>query len=239
MSNETNSAPQVADAEKNVLDPAQVEAVTPPEPAQETAEELAAREAEAAERAEKRQIKRERKEYYELKAKADFLERQLERQTQTQDESEPDEGEDLIKRLKQEIAQEYEQKGVEQKKQDVFKQAKVDRKEFGETVSVFTQHMAEEVLNSDVAPKLVKFFYDNPEEAERIAELPVSRQLKEIWKLEQTVATAPQVKKSGAPAPISTISGGKTGDLVYRDDMSPADYKKWTEAQHKLVKSYR
>jgi hypothetical protein len=62
----------------------------------------------------------------------------------------------------------------------------------------------------------------------------------EIGKLEAKLSAAPApAKKSGAPAPISPVAGNKSGSIEYSPDMSPDEYKKWSDAQHKLLKSYR
>jgi predicted RND superfamily exporter protein len=245
MQEETNAVVDVKvepDA-ANLLDPAQVTSEKEPEPEQETAEQLAAKEADAEAKAEKRREKRERKEYYELKAKAKFYERELERrgQVQQQDDSAP--SADILEQVKQEIRQEYEAKAVQSKVEAAFKQAKVSVDDFREALPELTTPetavMIQEVLESDHAPKLIRHLYENPEEADRIAELSPSRQAKEIWKLEQKLASAPVVKKSGAPAPIVPLAGKKTGDIEYHPDMSPEDYKRYTEQQHKFVKSYR
>jgi hypothetical protein len=69
-----------------------------------------------------------------------------------------------------------------------------------------TRAMVEAVLDSDVAPALMKHMADNPEEVERIAKLSPARQAAELGKLEAKLdSPAPAKKHSSAPDPITPL----------------------------------
>jgi soluble cytochrome b562 len=81
--------------------------------------------------------------------------------------------------------------------------------------------------------KILYHLKKNPDEAERIASLPLGQQAREIWKLEQTLMSAkPPVKPSKAPEPIKPI-GGKTavGDEMPDPAKDPDKWMKWREGQ--------
>lgn len=64
----------------------------------------------------------------------------------------------------------------------------------------------------------------NPEEAERIASLPESKQAREIWALEQKLKSAPQKTPSKAPAPIKPVGGSTVGSEMPSDSDSTEDW---------------
>jgi hypothetical protein len=134
-----------------------------------------------------------------------------------------------IDQIEQRILERYEHESDQRKLDSAFKEAKISKAEFIEANPALTGSdtaaLVKEILESDVAPKLIKHFYDNPEEADRIAEMPVSKQIKEIGRLEMKLSTSPVVKKSGAPAPISPI-GGKQSTNGLSDNSSIEDWVK-------------
>lgn len=87
------------------------------------------------------------------------------------------------------------------------------------------------ILDSDHPAKIIAHLHLNPDEYERIAELSPTKQVREITKLEALLES--KAVKSKAPAPIAPLGGKNSGGITYREDMSPEDYKKWTEQEHK------
>jgi hypothetical protein len=73
-----------------------------------------------------------------------------------------------------------------------------------------TPSIAGAVIESDIAPKLMAYISENPDEMKRIATLSPARQAVEIGKLEATLSVAKQTKVSSAPAPIKPV-GGRSG----------------------------
>ena len=224
--------PGAEPAEKIPVEPAQPtgEENTPEPPQEKTAEEIEAEKAEAERKAEKRRERRERRDFFELKgelqAKVDFLDRQIQRLQQAsptaEDTQEIKDIGSLREQLFEEFRREERARAIEQKKESIFSQAGVSRTEFSENVETVTPQMAEAIIDSDIAAKIGKYLNENPEEAQRIAKMPVSRHGAEIGKLELNLATQTPVKKSGASE--------------YRPDMTDEEYNKWVEAQRKSYK---
>jgi len=73
-----------------------------------------------------------------------------------------------------------------------------------------TPSIASAVIDSDIAPKLMAYISEHPDEMKRIATLSPARQAVEIGKLEATLSVARQTKVSSAPAPIKPV-GGRSG----------------------------
>lgn len=91
---------------------------------------------------------------------------------------------------------------------DAEKLTGMDRDDLDEVVGTFTPVIAQALVESDVAPKLLAHLASHPEEAKRISALSPARQAAEIGKLEtQLVST---VKAPKAPAPISPVGGGQS-----------------------------
>lgn len=227
MSDEKEVVDAVDEAE-NALETAPVadettEEVAAPDPAQE----------EEAAKAEKKQLRRDRKEFFELKAKAEYLERELRRREQAT--AEPD---DIDERVNQRIAEMQQQKAAEEfisKRDRVFAEAAklgdFDGDDFLRSYKV-GDVTADAIMNSKYGSAIAQYLYDNPEDADRIAALSPYGQGKEMAKLEDKFSSA-QVKKSAAPTPIKPVGAKGSGEVVYRPDMSDAEYSKWLELQHK------
>lgn len=82
------------------------------------------------------------------------------------------------------------------------------------------------ILESEVGPQVLYHLARNPEDAERIAELSPARQVAELGKLE--LKMSPVVRKtSAAPAPIKTVSQGRSAAQGYSDNWSDAEYREW------------
>lgn len=242
MTNETNapvSQQAEQEAEQKVLEPAQVAAEENPEPAQETAEQIAAKEAEAERKAEKRRERRERKEYYELKAKAEFYERELNRRSQgqeTQSQSQ-DDGNDIDSIVAQKVAELKEKEQAAQflnKSKSVLEKAMelgdFDLEDFIELPPT-AAHAIVEMDN----PRIVVHLQSNPDLIDKLSNMSPYLQAVEIGRLDAQLSAPKPVKKSGAPAPITPLAAKKTGDLEYRPDMTDAEFDKWTEIQRKKL----
>jgi len=184
--------------------------------------------------AEKR-INRLIRERAELRAKAEYLERALNERSPQREASESDDKtvdiDELVERKFAERERQGQVKSIEAKRDNIFAEAAkggdFDADDFLES-TVVTPVMAEAILESDAAPKVVKFLYNNPEEAERIAELSPARQAVEIGKLEAKLSAAPApAKKSGAPAPITPVGGNKSKSDGYHENMTQAEYEEW------------
>lgn len=108
------------------------------------------------------------------------------------------------------VRQQQQHAAIVQKSENLYAQAEkvpgFDREAFEELP--LTPLIANALIESDVAPKLMAYMAANPGEVERISKLSEARQGVELGKLELKVSAAP-VKTSKAPAPISPIGGGK------------------------------
>ena len=230
MNNETSATvvAEQAEADKPVL--ANVEtteqaAIETPEPAQETEQEKAA----------KHQAKLDRRfanltrKASAAEARAEALERLLYDKNPQQQQGNDDstDAESVEHRVIEKVRQEFEAKAYIEKTENLFKKAGVSREEFSENIPVLSTEAAQTIIESDIAPKIIKYLNENPEEAERIADLPKSRHGAEIGKLEIKLSATPVVKKSGAPAPITPISGGKPKTDTYHEGMTQAEYEEW------------
>lgn len=80
------------------------------------------------------------------------------------------------------------------------------------------------VMESEVGPELLRHLFNNKKEAARIAQLSPVASLRELVKIEATIAAAnntPVKKVSGAPPPV-TPSSQQRGALDIDDDKRPA-----------------
>ena len=76
----------------------------------------------------------------------------------------------------------------------------------------------------DTGPKVAYYLGKNPQEAERIAKLPLNQQALEIGRLEAKATAAPKIQKTNAPAPIRPIVGGATPAAKDLSEMSMEEY---------------
>lgn len=90
------------------------------------------------------------------------------------------------------------------------------------------------IVESEIAHKLAYHLATNPEEAEKLAQLPPYAQAKEIGKLEDRLSAPAKKQISKAPAPISPVTSGKaSNDSVLSDDL-PID--EWMKRRNKEVR---
>ena len=99
--------------------------------------------------------------------------------------------------------------------------ADFDRETFDELV---TPAMAQAIIDSDVAAKVMVHLAKNPDELERIAKLSPARQAAEIGKLEDKLSTV-KVRVSNAPDPINPIGTRSGGGAVSKEKASYDEYK--------------
>lgn len=239
----------IADEENGAPAAPEIEAETPPaetepQPAAET-EEGEKHESEQAEdptakalKKMQRSIDRLVRDKHELREKFERATQQGDQKPAVLDRSMFDSEDDYIEariqqRIEAEKAQER-QKSFAQRVDTILKEAEslgdFDREDFAE-ISI-TPDMADAIVESDVATKLVRYFHNDPEEAERISKLSPARQTAEIGKLEDRLSEAkPKPAKSSAPEPIKPVAGSGKSSTGYRPDMSMAEYAKWRKAQ--------
>lgn len=239
MSNENLIAePAIEPADKTAADPAQTLVETPPEPTQEE-------KAEAEQKAEKRRERRERKEFFEmkgeLKAKAEFLEREIQRLQQGKQQSQPqlDENDpDFEAIVEKKLAEREAKKAAESffNKSKTLLERAAEEGDFDVDEFIPLPRGAADAIVELDNPKLVAYLQKNPEEIQRLSQLSPARQAVEVGKLELKLAAQPTVKKSGAPAPIAPITAKKSGASEYRPDMTDEEYNKWVDAQRKSYK---
>jgi hypothetical protein len=96
---------------------------------------------------------------------------------------------------------------------EAAKHPEFDREEFDSLP--LTPILAEALIDSEQAPKLMAYMSANPEEVARISALSPARQAAEIGKLEAKVATAPKTSKAPPPiTPIGSRGGGQNTDYA-------------------------
>ena len=76
----------------------------------------------------------------------------------------------------------------------------------------------------DTGPKVAYYLGKNPQEAERIAKLPLNQQALEIGRLEVKATATPKIQRTNAPAPIRPIVGGATPAAKDLSEMSMEEY---------------
>jgi len=195
-----------------------------------------------------KRIDRLTREKYELKAKADMLERML------QSRGEEPQGKYGLDRNDFATEQEYLDALVEQKlaekelaKEAQRKSAKVQEilDEVEDLVEDFdmddwkdlpiTPAMAEAIIDSDYSAKLSAYLYEHPAEVRRIADLPRARQAAAIGKIEAKLEAESETKKkppkTSAPEPIKPVAAGKSVSSGYRSDFTLAEYQRWRKGQ--------
>lgn len=94
-----------------------------------------------------------------------------------------------------------------------------------------TKPIVEALIESDVAPVLMKYMADNPDEVERISKLSERRQAVELGKLEAKLADSPPPKRvSSAPAPITPLRKPNTRPPI-TDTTDPRAAKELSTAE--------
>jgi hypothetical protein len=230
-SNTTNTDAElqkVEGVEAKTTEPADVS----PEPAQESAEE---REAKKAAKLEAR-FARLTREKYELKARLDAMERYNQPKANPQSDESGTDIESLIERkVNEREAKKAEEAFFNKSKTLLEKAAEVGDFDIDDFIPL--PHGAADAVVELENPKVLAHLQNNPDEIERLSKMSYARQMAEIGRLEAKLSQPAVVKKSSAPAPITPLSGKKTGELEYRPDMTNEEYDKWTEHRRKLLNS--
>lgn len=116
---------------------------------------------------------------------------------------------------------------LENRSEKIYEQAEkiagFDRDVFDELP--LTQSIANALLDSDIAPRLMAHLAGNPEEVARINKLSPARQAAEIGKIEARLSEVKPVKTSSAPAPIKPVGNRGGAVAVDINNMSMAEYK--------------
>lgn len=97
---------------------------------------------------------------------------------------------------------------------------------------------ADPIANSDRPAELLYHLAKNPDEAERIASLPLGQQAREIWKLEQKLSAKAPVKPSQAPEPIKPV-GGKAAAVGNEEPDAAKDPKGWLKWRNEQLAARR
>lgn len=207
-------------------------AETPSEAPQEAEEDDA--ETQMAER-----IKRSHIEAREAKKRAKLLEQELEvlrgTRTETRDET--------VSREAQQYAQQIaQQESFNRQCNEVAQVGKKEFKDFNESIDALWEAtggthvgLIEAAIEAGDAHRTLRWLGKNPDEAERIANLPPTRQAVAIAKIAAQVAAKPKTI-SKAPAPIRPVQGSAVSadDMAQEKDADPSkmtmgDYAKWAD----------
>lgn len=89
-----------------------------------------------------------------------------------------------------------------------------------------TEAMVEVITTHENGPAIAYFLGKNPQEAQRIARLPVALQGLELGRIEAKISVLPPKKVSTAPAPIPALTGG--GGVTSQksaEDMTYEEYR--------------
>lgn len=96
-------------------------------------------------------------------------------------------------------------------------------------------HIRDAMLTSEVGPKLLYHFAENPDAMKRLSDMPPVRALAELGKLEARFEAKPEkptVAKSKAPEPITPIRANGKADLPLTSDGEfHGTYQAWKEAR--------
>jgi len=184
-----------------------------------------------------KRIDRLTREKYQLKAELDVIKRQLDggkTHSNGVDRNSFDSDQDYIEAVvEQRLAERESKREAERfarKRDEIFSQAEklgdFDREDFASVP--ITSVMAEVIMESEIAAKLVVYLNDNPEEAEKIASMSGSRQAAALGKIETRLegedSKPKAASKSAAPEPIKPVSASKSS-TGFRLGMSQAEYR--------------
>lgn len=133
---------------------------------------------------------------------------------------------ETVKRRVEEATRKFEEKSAK---------LRAELEDFDEVIKapVFTPAMKIALLNADNGP-VVAYYLGRPENrqiVEKIAELPVERQIYELGKLETQLLVKKPNKVPGAPAPITPVGIGGGGTTVDTSKMSDEEWFKYDQQQ--------
>ena len=126
---------------------------------------------------------------------------------------------------------------------DRARKLREENDDFDEVIEapVFSPTMRSVLLQSDNGPEVAYFLGkpENRDQAEKIRNLPASRQAYEIGKLESNLLLAKKTKKvPGAPAPINPVGMGGGGREKDPSEMTTEEWMAW-DKQRELDKIKR
>ena len=155
--------------------------------------------------------------------------------------------------LKQRDEQEAQRKAQEAQEKvlktwnEKIEKAKADLPDFDRMVKssdiVVSDPIRDSILESDVGPQLLYHLASNEDFAKELTEMPISKALKELGKLEAKFEAKEEkpskaekretVSSSKAPEPIKPLSGGKVGNDVLLDTNGEfhGTYAQWKAAR--------
>jgi hypothetical protein len=92
-----------------------------------------------------------------------------------------------------------------------------------------TPTMAEVIVESDIGPEVAYHLGTNPQEAARIAALPLARQAAELGRLEAKLSQPPAApaQRTPPPPPPQTVGGISAGLAKSPEEMSMPEYIAW------------
>ena len=204
------------------------------------------------------EAQREREARLALEARIAALEKPLPQRVEIEQEPQPHQFSDAFEyakaltdyRVEQRLAQEkqaQESARVQAEKQKVFDDwskrvvaAKADLPDFDAMVQsasdvVIPDHITEAILESDVGPRVLYHFAENPELVKELSAMKPIKALREIGKLEkqfEAKAEKPAVARSKAPEPIQPIRANGKADLpITANGEFHGSYQAWKEAR--------
>lgn len=99
-----------------------------------------------------------------------------------------------------------------------------------------TPAMSDAIMDSDIGPKLAHYLDQNPDEAQRIADLKPVAQVKELTKLEDKLKAPPSPKPaSNAPEPITPV--GQKASAASDEPSDKDDINAWMKKREKQVRN--
>lgn len=137
----------------------------------------------------------------------------------------------------QQYQQKQQQTEAQRKQQEALQQVSKAEQEFAaeredyfeviETASPLNDDAVRQVLPAEAVPKVLYHLHQNPDEAQRIADLPTTEQaVYEIGKLESSLSQQPRHNTTKAPNPPRTVKGAGASTRKWRDDMPLSEVEK-------------
>lgn len=97
-------------------------------------------------------------------------------------------------------------------------------------LGTFSEVARRAIVESDLGPQVLYHLAQNPEDADRLANMSPTQQVKELGKLELKLSV-PAKDKSKAPPPPSHERGNRNAANGYSENMSDAEYREWRKTQ--------
>lgn len=154
---------------------------------------------------------------------------------------------DIVNKALEKLKAEQRAEQQASKAKSIFAEAKelnpnFDFDDFNDSVYI-SPDLADAIIGSDFGAKIVNYFDDKPDEADRLSAMSEKEMLRAFGRLEARFEAESESKaakvpekplKTGAPDPIKPIKGGKNeGKPEFYAGMSDAEYKRVMEAKLK------